>query len=160
MRPLLCSLMLAAFLLTACTTTATTEPIMTPVQFSTTTVPVNTPVPSLVPTPSPQRAPLLRIAVLGEPSTTNVWAIFDETGQDYWTVASQSDYWPRLYQLAPPSLLPQPATAREGPSPFNCDTISCTATVNLQSNLRWTDGSPFSAHDVAFTINTALQFRL
>jgi ABC-type transport system substrate-binding protein len=153
-------LTLAAFLLTACAATATTEPITTPVRLSTATVLVNTPFPSLTPTLPPQRAPVLRIAVLGEPGTTNVWAIFDETGQDYWTIAPQIDYWPRLYQLAPPSLTPQPAAARGELSPPDCDTVSCMATVNLQPNLRWTDGSPFSAHDVAFTVNTALQFRL
>lgn len=102
----------------------------------------------------------MRIAVLGEPSTTNVWAIFDEAGTDYWTVVPQANYWPSLYTLTPPSLTPQPVTARGEPSPINCDTVSCTATVNLQPNLRWTDGSSFSAQDVVFTVNTALQFRL
>jgi len=102
----------------------------------------------------------LRIAVLGEPSTANVWTIFDEAGTDYWTVVPQADYWPSLYKLTPPSLTPQPVTAIGKPAPINCDATPCTATVNLQSNLRWTDGSSFSAHDVAFTVNTALQFRL
>ena len=30
----------------------------------------------------------------------------------------------------------------------------------LRTDLTWTDGSPFTADDVAFTVNTALSFRL
>ncbi len=147
MRPLPFSLALAAFLLTACAT-ATPEPLLT-------ALPTNTPVP-LTSTPAPQRAPLLRIAILGETTTTNVWALFDEAGANYWNTATQAAYWPSLYHLAPPSLDFQPATAQGEPSPVTCDATTCTATVTLQSNLTWTNGTPLTADDVAFTVNTAL----
>ena len=161
MRPQYFLLALAAFLLTACSA-ATPEPLPTH-----TPVPENTPVLPTV-TPLTQRVPLLRVAILGETTTTNVWALFDETGADYWNAATQADYWPRLYHLAPPSLDPstrsgqrfQPATAKGEPSPLVCDSDTCTATVTLQPDLTWTDGSPFTAEDVAFTVNTAIQFRL
>ena len=35
-----------------------------------------------------------------------------------------------------------------------------SATVKLRPNLKWTDGSSFTAEDVAFTVNTALAFEL
>jgi len=111
-------------------------------------------------TPTPQRAPLLRIAIFGEATTTNVWALFDEAGANYWNYVTQASYWPRLYQLAPPSLDFEPATAKGMPSPLICGADFCTATVTLQPNLTWTNGSPFTAEDVAFTVNTSLQFRL
>lgn len=155
MRPFLFSLALVAVLLTACAT-ATPEALPT-------AAPTNPPANTLVPptsTPAPQRAPLLRIAILGETTTTNVWALFDEAGASYWNAATQASYWPSLYRLTPPSLDFQPATAQEEPSPVKCDAAICTATVTLQPNLTWTDGSPFTAGDVAFTVNTALQFRL
>ena len=158
MRPLFSSLVLAAFLLTACNA-ATPESLSTPVQVSTSVL-TNTPVPSVTPVPIPQRLPLLRIAILGETTTTNVWAIFDESGADYWNIATQASYWPSLYQLAPSSLDLRPATATGTLPPVICDAATCTATVSLRPNLTWTDGSPFTADDVAFTINTALQFRL
>jgi peptide/nickel transport system substrate-binding protein len=153
MRPLLFSLALVAILLTACAT-ATPEPLPT-------VAPTNIPTP-VPPTssPAPQRAPLLRIAILGETTTTNVWALFDDTGASYWNAATQSSYWPTLYRLTLPSLDFQPATAQGEPSPVKCDTAACTATVTLQPNLTWTDGTPLNADDVAFTVNTALQFRL
>ncbi len=143
-------LLLAAFLLTACT--AAPEPLLTPVATNKTN--------PATPTFLPQRGPLLRIAVLGEATTTNVWALFDESGANYWNYATQADYWPRLYHLAPPSLNLQSATAKGDPTPFVCDAAICTATVSLQPNLTWTDGSTLTAEDVAFTANTALAFRL
>jgi len=150
MRSLRFLLLLAALLLAACT--ATPEPLPTP-------VPTNTTLPA-TPTPLPQREPLLRIAVLGEATTTNVWALFDELGADYWNYATQADYWPRLYHLAPPLLGLEPAAAKGEPTPLVCDAAICTATVSLQPDLTWTDGSPLTADDVAFTANTALDFRL
>lgn len=143
-------LLLAGLLLAACATTP--EPLPT-------SVPTSTTVPS-TPTFLPQRSPLLRIAILGEATTTNVWSMFDEAGANYWNYATQGDYWPRLYYLAPPYLRFQPATAKGELAPITCDSAACTATVSLQPGLTWTDGSPFTAGDVAFTINTALRFRL
>ena len=155
MRPLLFSLALVAVLLTACAT-ATPESLLT---TAPTSISVNTPA-FPTSTPAPRRAPLLRIAILGEATTTNVWALFDEAGASYWNAATQASYWPTLYYLAPPSLDFQPATAQGEPSPVTCDATACTATVTLQPNLTWTDGTPLTADDVAFTANTALQFRL
>lgn len=154
MRSSYSSLALAAIFLSACVAT-TPEPLPIPATLT----PVNTPV-LVASTPLPQRAPLLRVAILGEVTTTNVWALFDESGTDYWNNATQANYWPSLYSLAPPFLDLQPATALGQPSALTCDSAACSATVTLQSNLKWTDGSPYTAKDVAFTVNTALQFRL
>lgn len=143
------ALCLAAFILTACFSSA--EAASPPAE------PTPSPLPA-TPTFSPQRAPLLRIATLGDVTTTNVWALFER--MDYWEQATQASYWPRLYSLSPLSLDLQPATAKSAPpSPF-CDSATCAATVTLRPGLRWTDGSPFTAGDVAFTVNAALQFHL
>ena len=157
----LCSLMaIAVFLLAACT--ATPEPLPTP-------VPTSTPIPTPTSTPLPQRQPLLRVAILGEATTTNVWALYDEPGADYWNYATQTDYWPRLYHLTLLSMEDSsvgsglrlgPATAKGEPSTFSCDSDICAATVTLQPGLIWTNDVPLTADDVAFTANTALQFRL
>jgi peptide/nickel transport system substrate-binding protein len=157
MRPTLYSLTLAAFFLAACVAN-TPEPLSTPT-FLPVASNMHTPVP---PTPAhfPQRASVLRIAILRDTTTTNVWALFDKAGADYWSVATQAGYWPSLYRLAPPLLNFQPAVAKGRPAPIVCDTANCTTTVALQPGLTWTDGSAFSAADVVFTINTALQFRL
>lgn len=156
MRPILFSLALTAFFLVACVAIKP-EPLSTP-----TFVPVASTDTPVLPTAAsvPRRAPVLRVATLGDTVTTNVWALFDESGADYWSVATQISYWPSLYRLAPPSFELQPATAKGSPPPILCDTGTCTATVPLQPGLNWTDGSAFTAADVAFTVNTVLQFRL
>lgn len=155
MRPFILSLVLAALLLSACVANAP-EPIptITPAAAKT-----HTPIPT-TPVPAPRRASVLRVAVLGEPITTNVWALFDEAAVDYWTLTTQAGYWPSLYRLAPTSLDLQPVAAKGKPSPLFCDRATCTATVALQPGLTWTDGSALTAADVAFTVNTVLQFRL
>lgn len=157
MRPSFFSLALAAFLLVACVAEASDPPLAPtrlPAVKSTQTAELPTPVPF---TP---HAPVLRVAVLGDTVTKNVWALFDAAGADYWSAATQADYWPSLYRLAPPSLDLQPATAQGEPPPVLCDHATCIAKVTLRPDLTWTDGSPFTAYDVSFTANTALQFGL
>lgn len=146
---------LAAFVLAACSSpTQASVPQPEPTASSLLPVPIPTQ------TSAPQRAPLLRIATLGDVTTTNVWALFDEPGADYWNHAAQAAYWPRLYSLAPLSLNLQPAAAKSAPPTPTCDSLPCTATITLRPGLAWTDGSPLTSSDVAFTVNTALQFRL
>ncbi|GAB4505454.1 MAG: hypothetical protein Fur0043_24490 [Anaerolineales bacterium] len=143
------ALCLAAFMLTAC---------LSPVEAASPPAkPTPSPIPA-APTALPQRAPLLRIATLGDVTTTNVWALFER--MDYWEQATQASYWPRLYALSPLSLDPEPAAAKSAPPSPVCDSATCTATVTLRPGLRWSDGSSLTAADVAFTVNTALQFQL
>ncbi len=153
------ALFLAAFLLTACLSSARASSSTPPP----TSLPFRVTVTS---TPLPQRARLLRIATLGDVTTTNVWALFER--MNYWDYATQAAYWPRLYDLSPLSLDPstrsgqrlEPAAAISAPPAPVCDSATCSATLTLRPNLRWSDGSPLTAEDVAFTVNTALQFRL
>ena len=116
--------------------------------------------PLATPTPAPQRAPLLRIAVLGDVQRYNVWTLFDETGGDFWTHAARWEYWPSLFRLAPQSLAFEPLTAAALPASFDFNGETYTATISLREDQHWSDGSPFSAEDVAFTVNTVIGFEL
>ncbi len=147
------SIVMIAFLLSACgpPPQAETSPVETATAL---------PIPTASPTPVPQRAPLLRIAVLGDVKRYNVWTLFDETGGDYWTYTARWEYWPRLFRLAPQSLAFEPAFAAMSPSSFEFNGETYTATVTLRENQLWSDGSTFSAEDVAFTVNTAIGFEL
>lgn len=153
MRYLFSLLALVAFIVSACVPEPETLPAPNP---------TNTPVlvPNPTPAPLPQRAPVLQVAILGEATTTNVWKIFDESGADYWNYVTQASYWPRLYHLAPLSLDFVPATANGEPTTPVCIAATCTATVNIKPDLTWSDGSPFTAEDITFTVNVALLFRL
>ncbi len=118
--------------------------------------------PTGIPTPTvvPAHAPEIRFALIGEPKRTNVWQLFDETGATYTDYALRSEYWPRLYHLAPPDFTFEPLAANGMPSEVIQEGDLFTATVSLRTDLKWTDGSSFTAEDAAFTVNAALAFEL
>jgi peptide/nickel transport system substrate-binding protein len=117
----------------------------------------STPSPTGIP---PAHAPQIRFALIGQPQDINVWQLFDESGASYADYALRSEYWPRLYHLAPPAFDFQPLAAEGMPSTVSSERDGYSASVTLRSDLTWTDGSPFTAEDVAFTVNTALQYEL
>lgn len=105
-------------------------------------------------------AGVIRFGLVGQPTDVNVWARFDEAGASYANYALHSDEYPRLYRLSTPAREFEPFIADGLPSAIAQDGDLLSATVKLQSDLRWSDGSPLTAQDVAFTANTALAFRL
>ena len=127
-------------------------------------VPVAEPtsIPSPTETPPPAHVPDIRFTWIGEPdaSRVNVWALFDEAGASYANYALRSEYWPRLYHIAPQDSSFQTLAAEGMPSEVTQDGELYSATVKLRTDLKWTDGSPFTAEDAAFTVNTVLAFEL
>jgi len=144
MRRNLCFILLGAFLLASCTP----EPAP---------VPTGTPAPTIA---AVTHSPEIRFALIGEPRDVNVWELFDESGASYADHALRFEYWPRLYHLAPPDLVFEAMAATGMPSTVIQEGESYSATVSLRTDLKWTDGSAFTAQDVAFTVNTALAFGL
>jgi len=119
--------------------------------------------PHLIPTPTmaaPARAPEIRFALIGEVTDHNVWMLFDGRGYSYNNYAVRARYWPRLYGTSPPDQVFEAVTASGLPTEIRQEGIFHTATVPLRTDLRWTDGAPFTAQDVAFTVNAALKFDL
>jgi len=113
------------------------------------------------PTPAPVRHGVeLRFALVGEPTDINVWALYGEQGASYPNLALRNDYWPKLFYLAPPGLTFTPRAARAAAAPVVQEGDFFTSTVALRSDLKWTDGLPFTAEDVAFTANAVLHFDL
>ena len=102
----------------------------------------------------------IKFALVGSVTDANVWALFDSKGYSYNNYAVRSAYYPRLYHLTVPDGKFEPQAAAGMPSPVQQEGAFFTATVPLRSDLKWTDGSPFTADDVAFTVNTALSFQL
>src|SRR5258706_378557 len=119
--------------------------------------PTNAPSPTVLPV---THAPEIRFALIGEPRDENVWKLFDESGASYADYALRSEYWPRLYHLAPPEFNFEPLAANGMPSPVTPEGEFYSATVKLRTDLKWTDGTSFTANDVAFTVNSALAFEL
>ncbi|MCC7117933.1 MAG: hypothetical protein IT310_05355 [Anaerolineales bacterium] len=122
--------------------------------------PVFTGIPTPTNSPAPAHAPELRFALIGHPTDVNVWRLFDESGASYVNYALRSQTYPRLYQLVPPNFEFQPLAAEGSPAPILQEGEAYTAVVKLRAALKWTDGQPFTAEDVAFTVNTALKYEL
>lgn len=119
--------------------------------------------PQILPSPTAiQHAPEIRFALIGEApaSPINVWELFDEAGASYNNYALLSGSWPRIFYIQPSDSSLQPLAAQGMPSPVTQENELYSATVSLRTDLKWTDGSPFSAEDVAFTANTAIAFEL
>ena len=125
--------------------------------------PASTSTPSPAPVPSATSFPHaseIRFALIGNVTPVNVWALFDAKGYSYNNYAVMSGYWPRLYQLSIPDRHFETMAASGMPSPFQQEGNFYTATVPLRLDLKWTDGTPFTADDVAFSVNMAVSFQL
>jgi ABC-type transport system substrate-binding protein len=110
--------------------------------------------------PADVSLPPLRYAILAPTTSVNLWSLFDEEGASYENYAVQGEYYPRLYHLAPPNNELTPLLVDGFPSPIVEEGEYFTATVTLLPNLVWSDDTPLTTEDVAFTINTALEFEL
>lgn len=102
----------------------------------------------------------LHVGLIGPATSQNVWALFGGEGYTYNNHAVRAQYWPRLYGLALPNQLFEARAASGPPEAIVPEGSFYTATVLLRPDLKWTDGASFTAKDVAFTVNTALQFKL
>lgn len=102
----------------------------------------------------------IRFALIGTVTDANVWALFEKEGSSFNNYAVRSAYWPRLYRLSIPERRFTPEAASGMPSAVQPEGALFTATVPLRGDLTWSDGRPFTADDVAFTVNTAVKFHL
>jgi len=112
------------------------------------------------PKPTKENPAEIRYAILAPTSSVNIWSLFDEKGASYENYAVQGEYYPRLYRLLPPNNDLTPLLADGFPSPITQEGGFFTSTLSLRPNLKWDNGSPLTAEDIAFTINTALRFEL
>lgn len=103
---------------------------------------------------------MIRFALLEAPREVNAWALFDEAGSSYANRALRSSEYPSLYRLSIPAREFEPYLAEGMPSSVTPLGSLFTAQVTLKPGLYWSDGSPLTAADVAFTASTALAFRL
>ncbi len=151
MRRLILFVVLGALMLSACA-----APTPAPV-----TLALPAPVVADPPTATPiPHAEALRFALVGAPTEVNAWALFDEPDANYANYALHADEYPRLYRLSIPAREFEPFIAEGMPTAVTQEGNFTVASVSLRPGLQWSDGSPLTAQDVIFTINTALAFQL
>ncbi len=112
------------------------------------------------PAPTEENYTEIRYALLAPGTEENIWSLFDKNGASYENYASQGVNYPRLYQLSPPNNELTPLLTEGFPTPFAQEGAYIISVVTLLPNLKWENGTPLTAEDIAFTINTALEFQL
>lgn len=159
-----------SLLLTACQPQTVVETVVV------TQVVEGTPVEKIVvvtPTPEPaepapapasaspaDRADVIRMAVLSDIDGTNPFYYNDITGSSYWNgVVLQLSY-PTLFAIGDQRWDWAPYLAADFPEAPVQEGDLWVGTVKLKEGLTWSDGSPLTAEDVAFTANTVLTFAL
>lgn len=110
--------------------------------------------------PGEAMADVLRFGTISDLTSTNVWALFDDADSSYYNYAVQSGYWPTLFGYASPRYDYVPSLATDFTEDIVQEGERWIGTATLKEGLTWSDGSPLTAADVAFTANTALLFRL
>jgi ABC-type transport system substrate-binding protein len=106
------------------------------------------------------RAEVIRQAVLADLDGLNPWYLFDITGSSYWNYVVSSSFYPTLFVISDQRWDWVPYLAAEAPGPITQEGEFYVGTASLKPGLKWADGTPLTAQDVAFTANTALAFAL
>lgn len=103
--------------------------------------------------------PVLRVAMLSDIATTNIW---NHVGPQstVWTSYVIDGYYPSLFKVAMPRNDYVPELALGFASPLVEENGAWVSTVQLRRDVFWSDGVPVTARDVALTANTALELRL
>ncbi len=124
----------------------------------------------VTPTPEPavvtekaspfNRAEAIRMGVLADVDGLNPFYLFDTTGQSFWNYIVTEPYYPALFVYSDQRWDWVPNIAEAPPGPIVKEGDFYVGTVKLKDGLKWSDGSPLTAEDVAFTANTVLTFAL
>jgi len=123
--------------------------------------PTNEPPPPPAEAASPyNRAEFVRMAILSDIDGLNPWYLFDTTGSSYWNYVATSAYYPTLYALSNQRWDWVPYLADGLPEDIAQEGDFYVGTVKIKPDLKWSDGSPLTAKDIAYTANTSLVFSL
>lgn len=98
-----------------------------------------------------------RLGILSAPTTDNPWAALDTEAAVWNTYVNPGQT--SLYEYQGPTYTVVPKLASD-PSPpqVEPDGDNYSVTVNLRSGVTWSDGTPTTAHDAAFTFNTIKKY--
>ncbi len=107
-----------------------------------------------------KRADAVRMAILSDIDGTNPWYQSDITGSSHWNQVASNLFYPTLYAVSDQRWDFVPFTADGMPGEITKEGDFYTSVVKIKKGQLWSDGSPFSAEDVAFTANTAMLFAL
>jgi peptide/nickel transport system substrate-binding protein len=95
-----------------------------------------------------------KLGIFEDITTDNFWAYMDPESS-VWNAYVLGNQHTSLFTLAAPTWQLVPALATDLPSAATQQGDDWVVTVPLRSDYMWSDGTPVTANDVAFTFNTA-----
>ncbi len=161
-------LVVVGILFTACQPKTVVETVVVTVEKEGTPIVITaTPAPTEEATPEPTGetekvggpGDVYRIAVLSDMTTQNVWAAYDPDAS-IWNYAVYGSKWPSAYGLSTHRWDFVPGIAADNPSDLEQEGDFWVCTVPLRDDVKWSDGSPITAEDWAWTAQTVLTFDL
>ncbi|HSB67470.1 MAG TPA: ABC transporter substrate-binding protein [Anaerolineales bacterium] len=106
------------------------------------------------------RSEAIRLGVLADLDGLNPFYLFDITGSSYWNYVYTSAYYPLMFTFSDQRWDWVPQIAEAPPGPITKEGDFYVGTVSVKDGMKWSDGTPLTAEDVAFTANTVLTFAL
>jgi peptide/nickel transport system substrate-binding protein len=105
-----------------------------------------------------QTGKVYRVGVFEDVTTTNFWAANgpDNTVWNSYMLPERL----ALYVLSPKYFTFRPYAAAGDPGPLTQEGDKWVSEVKIRDDVKWSDGTPFTAKDFAFTANTVLKFGL
>ena len=96
------------------------------------------------------------LGIFQDVTTDNPWSYLDSSGSDVWVSYVLAPTLGAPYTINYPGLEPAPDMAAGDLEPAVQDGENWVGTITLRDDLTWSDGTPFTAHDVAFTFRTIM----
>ena len=111
-------------------------------------------------TTAPPTAFTYKVAIFSNPTTDNPWAYFD-TEPDVWNQYTLAGTLPSLYGSAFPTFTIVPGLAADIDPPQGAAAGDrWVIDVSMRPDAQWSDGTPITAHDVAFTFNAVKDLQM
>ncbi len=121
--------------------------------------PVATPTPVPTPTPTPVPVKPYKVGIFSDLTTINYWNYLGPAAT-VWNAYVLNPQRVSLYGLADRTFQIVPGVADGMPEPLKQEGDFWVSIVKMKKGIMWSDGKPLTAHDVAFTVNTALELKL
>src|SRR5690606_6274007 len=100
------------------------------------------------------------LGIFQDVTTDNAWNMLDTAGNTVWNSYFLDPTTASAYQIALPGLEVVPDLAVGELPPVTQEGDVWVGEFTLRDDATWSDGEPITAHDVAFTWNTAVEFEL
>lgn len=100
------------------------------------------------------------LGIFQDVTTDNAWNMLDTAGNTVWNSYFLDPTTASAYQIALPGLEVVPELAVGELPPVTQEGDVWVGEFTLRDDATWSDGEPITAHDVAFTWNTAVEFEL